>query len=476
MSRGTIVLLILVLALGGFLLWDSSSEKTREASEKQEKRLFPEATVDNATSLTVAGPDAKEPALVLEHRDGRWVRQGAQPQLVSVMEVGAMANRLLDLERTQMINEHPKPEDLGQFGLDKPAHTLTLQAAGKTYTLLVGAHTPDGGSFYARSAPAGPVVTVPGTFSSILEKKPEALRELSVLPGQVNKAVKMRMLRDGQEAEVVLNVTNREESKDEDEMFSFLEGEWSVNKPYQAPADGQKVDAYLNEWSQLKAGRFLAPDEKVDFSQPELRLEVWEDKKDKPQIFEVGPPVQVQPTMRYVRRLEPEEAMVVDFSKSELLSRDAEHFRDRHLLALKDVNEVEKVEVKIGEHELEATLAGHNDWKISRPKDPAGDKASQAQTISTLMWEVQDVQSTGPAPAGAVTGLDKPAARLTLYRAKGEKVGTLLVGATTPDGKGRYVQLEGRSEAELCEHDLIKRWGDILEPLWPSTPSPSPGP
>lgn len=471
MSRGTLIMLILVLGLGGFYyLYDVRGGETRKNAEKQEKRLFPEATVDNVTSLEVQG------GLVLLKRDGRWVRQGPPEQLVSVREVGGLANRLVELQRNEVILENAKPEELAQFGLEKPAHQLTLKAGGKSYTVLVGAKTPDGGAYYVRSAPAGPVVTVPGSFAAILDKPAEALRETSALPGDMGKVVKLKMLKGGQEAEVTMNVTNREDQVDDENEFHFLEGDWTVDKPYKAPADGGKVSQYLNDWNQMKAGRFLAPDEKVDFSKPELRLEILEDKKTVPQILEVGPPVQVQPTMRYVRRLNPEEVMVVDFSKSELLSRDAEFFRDRHLLALKDVNEVEKIEARVGPHEVEATRKSGEEWTIVKPTGPGGEKEARNGALSNFLWEVSETQSTGPAPAGAAAGMEAPRARLTLYKAKGEKIGTILVGAETPDKKGCYVQVEGKPEIGLTSQDLCKRWEDILKPLWTASPSPSPSP
>ncbi len=475
MNRGTLIMLILVLGLGGFYyFYEYSGGKTREHNEKQEKRLFPDATAENMTSLEVTAPDAKTPALVLEKKDGRWVHKGPPDQLVSVMEVGGMANRLVDLQRSEMILEKPKPEELGQFGLDKPAHQLVAKAGGKTYTLLIGAKTPDGESYYVRSAPDGPVVTVPGTFTSILEKSPEALRALRVLPGDMGKMVKVRLIKGGQEGEVTLNVTNREESKDENEEFHFLEGDWSVVKPFQAPADGSKVDRYLNEWNQLRAGRFLKPDEKADFSKPELRLEVWEDKQTNPQILEVGPPVAVQPTMRYVRRLNPEEVAVVDFSKSELLGRTTEFFRDRHLFAIKDVNEVEKLEGKLGDKEFQASRSG-DEWTLAKPSP--GDKTSQNSALSNFLWEVSEAQSTENAPAGAKAGLEAPRARLTLFKAKGEKVATVLVGAPTPDGKGCYLQLEGKPEVLIASQDYARRWEELLKPLWPgASPSPSASP
>lgn len=476
MNRSTLVMLILVLGLGGFYyFYEVRGGETRSNNEKQEKRLFPEATAEALNHLEVSVPGEKEPVLVLEKKDGRWVRQGPPEQLVSVREVGGMADKLAELQRSELILEKPKPEDLKQFGLDKPAHQLVVKAGPKAYTLQVGGRTPDGSSFYVRLAPDGPVVTVPGTFASILEKSPEALRETSVMPIDVGKAVKFRLLTGGQETELVMDVKHQEETKDEDSEFHYLEGDWKVTRPFQAPADSSKVDAFLNEWSQKKAGRFMMPDEKVDFSHPEVRLEVWEEKATRPQVLEVGPPVQVQPTMRYVRRLSPDEVCVVDFARSELLARDADSFRDRHLLMLKDVGTVEKIEGQVAGHELAASRSGDS-WSLSKPERPAGDKESQSQAVSNFLWDVSEAQSTGPAPADAVSGLASPRARITLYGEKGASLGTIRVGALTPDQKGCYVQVEGKPEVGLCEMDLVKRWEETLKGIWPAAASPSPKP
>ena len=73
--------------------------------------------------------------------------------------------------------------------------------------------------------------------------------------------------------------------------------------------------------------------------------------------------------------------------------------------------------------------------------------------------------------------LEAPRARLTLFKAKGEKVATVLVGAPTPDGKGCYLQLEGKPEVLIASQDYARRWEELLKPLWPgASPSPSASP
>ncbi len=475
MNRSTLVLLILVLGLGGFYyFYDVRGGKTREEAEKQEKRVFPALKADSLMGLELKPGKSDQAPLVLEKRDGRWIRKGPPEEMVSVAEVGRMADGLVDLQRNEVILESPKPEELKQFGLEKPAFELSLKSGGASSALLVGDKLPDGNGYYARVAPSGPVVTVPGTFSAIIDKTPAALRETSPLPGDPGKAVRVKMVRGGQETELVLNVTKREEEKSDEEEFSMLEGDWKVEKPFQAGADSSKVSAFLWDWNRMRAGRFMQPGEKVDFSKPELRLEVWEDKRTTPQVLEIGPPVAVQPTMRYARRLNPEEVMVLDFSKTEALTRDGEFFRDRHLLAFQ-VDEVEKVEGQIGSHELVAQRSGEN-WKLSKPDKPEGDLATQSSALSNLLWELTEEQWSAVAPAGAATGLDKPRARLTLYKDKKEKLGTILLGAQTPDKKGCYVQLEGKPEVWTSESDYLTRWEDSLRTLWPAPASPSPSP
>ncbi|MEW6282356.1 MAG: DUF4340 domain-containing protein [Candidatus Eremiobacterota bacterium] len=480
MNRSTLIMLVLVLGLGSFYYFhDIRGAKLREEAEKQEKRLFPTLKKDDLVGMEITHQDTAKPALVLEKRDGRWIRKGPPDEMVSVSEVGSVANSLVEVQRTEVVQESPAPKQLGPFGLEKPVHQIVLKAGAQNHTLQVGSKTHDSASYYVRVAPDGPVVTIPATISAVLERSPTELREKGILPVEPGKATRVQLTRAGQTLEMALELDpdakKEEEEEEEDPMFRMetsLEGTWKILKPFAAGADSARVSSYLWEWKGLTAGRFLQPDEKPDFSKPELRLEVWVEGRKTPQILEVGGPVAVQPTMRYVRRLDPEEVMVADFTKGEILTRDAEFFRDRHLLVFQ-VDEVEKVEGTLGTTELAAKRSG-GDWKIEKPAQAVDDKAVRTSAVSNLLWEMVEDQWKSEAPADAKTGVDKPRAKVTLCKAKGEKIGTLLVGVPTPDGKGCYVQVEGSKTVFVTEGDLYKRWEDAIRPMLapPATPAP----
>jgi hypothetical protein len=189
--RTTIILLALVIGLGAFLLM-YTARQARTSSLKEEQALlfagseFREPGAPNlsglsdlATKLELRHGDAlieiERPAEGLK-REWRIVKP-----LSASADAGAITAFLGEIEflkaTRRLAAEGGQPLDLKSYGLEPPERSITFSIGAKSWTLCVGAKTPDGQSVYVERADAKtPLVCVVPV--SLLEKASARVNDL----------------------------------------------------------------------------------------------------------------------------------------------------------------------------------------------------------------------------------------------------------------------------------------------------------
>lgn len=462
MNRSQIVMVVLIVVLALVYAGTSHYKQSQEEAEEQAKRLFAELEEDDVTALTISRPEG-EPLEIVQEK-GRWLAQG---KLLSETDVGSLANQLATLSRERELVAQPSEEELKSYGLDTPAYTLELAAKAKgKHQLALGNRTPDDNAFYARVGNQGPVYTVPSSFAETLEKEPEELREKSPLPVAPTDVRTLKIVpAGGQPIELVGSVS--EEEKEEEEGLP-AEVSWEITQPEKLPSDRTQVNDLLWNWKSLTAGRFLGQDETVDWSKPLLRLEATAKDQETPYVVEVGPAVAVKPGMHYVRRLDPEEVMVVDFTGHEsLLSPSLQSLRDRRLAPF-EVSEAQRVEGRLGSTEIAAHRDG-DDWEVEKPEAGVKGDAARGGTITDLLWNLKDLRWEEPASEG--TQLGEIRAQLKVLGENDENLLELKLGQ--PAQGGSLVEFQG-TLYRLAE-DPFDRWKELADRLT-AAPEASPTP
>ena len=177
MNRSHLIMLVLALGLTGFYVWSVKHKAEQAEQEALAKRLFSKIEQDKVDRLEVEAKE-DEKAMVFERHDGRWL---FGQQMLSGPQLAQLANDLGQLSHEKVIVETPKPEDLSEFGLDKPNYRLKLHVEdGTEYDLVLGSRTPDGQNFYAQVGGSGPIYMVAGAFGQTLEQDTEFAH--SVIP------------------------------------------------------------------------------------------------------------------------------------------------------------------------------------------------------------------------------------------------------------------------------------------------------
>ena len=477
--RNTLIMFLVVLGLGAFWYFhDVKGGQEKQEAKALEERLFPDLEAEQVTRLALVElGKGEKPRLVLEKVDGLWHLRGDQDLLASREEIGGLAELVATLKRESVVNESAAAGALAQYGLEKPKYRLEVgtSQAGRSYQLLLGDKTPDESGYYARTGDKAPVVDVASMFMTTLEKPVPELREKSSLALEPS-AVTRVVIKPAQGPEVVLSKVEGPKVEGE-EGSTEARSTWRLESPVQLPADARKVSDYLWAWKTLSAGRFLAPQEKVDFSHPALRIEVTAEAGGKPQVLEVGPDVQVKPGMVYLQRSSPVEAMVVELGekKAQLLAATADAFEDRHLLGVVE-EDVDRLEVTLGDQEIQARRI-RDGWEVSSPTQVTKDENLRNSAVSDLLYEAKDLQWATRGGTGAPASLDKPRARMKFLGKAGDVLGSVQIGGPAPGG-GVWAAREGVPGVVTLATDPVSKWQEALRRLQgaPTGASPAPPP
>ena len=136
-----------------------------------------------------------------------------------------------------------------EFGLDAPAHTVSLHAGSATATLHVGAETADG-TYYARDAARPFVFTVDASLVTNLERGAEEYRRKDLFAFRAFNASRLEVER-GDDAVVFEKRAAEEDDED-------AEDTWELVAPEAGSVAHDAIDDLLSKLSGLRAESFLA--------------------------------------------------------------------------------------------------------------------------------------------------------------------------------------------------------------------------
>jgi hypothetical protein len=257
----TLILAVLLIALGGYVYFFELSKGDKGKSEKLLDFKQDEAAAIDLTYPNRAIQIQKDPS-------GKWkltqpLRADADDSIVGSLLAALAAS---DIKRT--LEKKPAAADLKSFGLEPPAVkvSITLKNGLTLPTLAVGAKTPLGDSAYVRRGSDPTVYLTDGSIMLALEKQPNDLRDRSIVSFPAQQATKIEIQMPGQALVLV---------KGEKEQ-------WTLEAPVKKIARADAVNEYLAALTRLRVKTF-ADDQPIDLKKygidrPALKISI--DGKD----------------------------------------------------------------------------------------------------------------------------------------------------------------------------------------------------
>ena len=282
--RSTLVLLLIVAAVGGYiyvaergpvaesgsevlLRTDPNTVTTLSLQKSSTSAIQLRKIADNWT-LTQNKPAVKEGPDMPADPDGSKSAADvpANPDAIRGVpaDPDAVENLLKQVQLVQATSVMPADSArLKEFGLDKPQSSLTVQDAKIEFGAKPGS---DPGNVYARIGDT--IAVLPATLADSVAKPFGEWRDKAVLRVVLEETSQIVI-----QAPAVTATLLKTNDKTEDEA-----SEWSILKPVGATADVSAVESFINELASAKTTKFLEDNprslERWGLDQPQVEMEV----------------------------------------------------------------------------------------------------------------------------------------------------------------------------------------------------------
>ena len=367
-ARSFLISLGLVLAL---LIALSVLQKREPGTERgaRESRRITDMPVRDAERIELTGP--KGSFSFRKKAEKEWLLEKPIQGAADAKSVTQLLSEIQFVETLQKIPEGKKEEALLQsFGLGQPTRTVRVETKEGELQIETGRETPIAGGIYIRARQPGRpelIAVVQKQLAESMDRDLTGWREKRVLPLEVSEVEEILLHQGALEVEV--------KKKD---------GEWSIRKPVDAPADPVAVGTVLGEMSALKAASFVS-DTGGDLAlyglnAPGLVFELR--TKATNRILQIGQ-VNPQDTQQVFARVSDQPSVfLLSRSAIDVLGKMADRVRDKRLVTFSSPAQVQSVDFagRAGEYRLERGQ-GTNQWTLR-----VGGKERVADELRVGAW------------------------------------------------------------------------------------------
>src|SRR6266545_4571418 len=447
---------------------------TSLATARMDREIDPNPSKLGDFGLDPAGAEVrlevkgrKEPLVLLvgaKSPTGAWVyaKQGGKPAVMTVSEVvGRDTGRpvadfrdktviafdkksvsAVDLEvagdRISLAADEPgkwriiKPAayradaDLVSDFLDKLESAKVKERSSRA--LLFGRLDPDKKGVYVMRAREPGVMLAPEDLWTAFPKTVAALRDKVVVAYAYDKANRVEL--ESAKGRVVVERDGTG---------------WKITAPDALKADSGPVNSLLWSIRDLRAYGFLA-DGPADIprflKKPEVTVRIWEEGAKEPKTLLLGHSAESRggkpAAVAAVEGQGP--VMLVDAKALQDLSKTEAELRDKSFFPAFELNDVKRARLTAAGKPLVVERSGESDWKVLEPSrgSAKSDKVTNLLLgLKSLRWK-EIVSPTGDdAPR---FGLDRPELEVSVFKADGSELGTLIVGKQ--EGPLTYVRVK----------------------------------
>lgn len=315
------------------------------------------------------------------------------------------------------------PPSLAPYGLDRPVRVDVHTGRDKdraTKTLLVGRVDDAKKGLYAMRPGEPSVLLLPEEVWTALPKNVAVLRDKTVAAFDRDKVNRVEV--ESPQGTVALARENNR---------------WRIVAPEALPADQVEVGTLLRKLRDLKAQAFLTEDASGIaryLGRPQVKATVTEEGGASTTVLLATSPERRggQPSA-YAAVAGRGPVVLVDGAALSEVGRSANDLRDHRLVGEVEPRDVKRLTVKRDGKTAVVERQGENDWRMVEPTKAAartGKVDELLYTIRALKWK--DVVAPGGGEA-AKYGLDTPSLEVTLARADGSEIATVIVGKREGD-------------------------------------------
>ncbi len=393
-------LVVILVALGGYLYFVESKRTPGDSGPKKEKVFTVES--DKIEEISIKAEAGEQ--TTLKKSGTTWQIVAPVTAKPDDAEVSGLTTNLSGLEIQSVVDENAA--DLKEYGLAEPRVRVTFKAGGQSQTLEIGNKTPPGSDLYAKRATDKKVFLIASYLDSTFNRKTFDLRDKTAI----------RVDRDKLDA---LEVATPERTV----RFAKANNEWQLTAPTPGRADFSAVEGLTGRIAGLQM-KAIAEAEPADLKKYGL---------DKPAATVKIGSGSSQATLLigskaadglYARDASRPAVFSIDASLMDDLKKDPFEYRQKDLFDARSFNSTRVEVVRAGQsHAFEKIKSKDKDGKEEekwRQVSPQARDIDQAK-VEALLSAITGAQATALAPPTAKATLDKPELTAAIKYDEGRK-------------------------------------------------------
>ena len=406
-------LVVVLIALGGYLYFVESKRTPGDSGPKKEKVFSVEADKIEEISIKAEAGDQT----TLKKSGTTWQIVSPVTAKPDDTEVSGLTSNLSSVEMQSVVDENAA--DLKEYGLAEPRVRVAFKAGGQTQTLEIGNKTPPGSDLYAKRATDKKVFLIASYLDSTFNRKTFDLRDKTAI----------RVDRDKLDA---LEVT----TPDRTLRFAKANNEWQVTAPAPGRADFTAVEALTGRLAGLQM-KSIAEAEPADLKKfgldkPAATVKIGSGSSQATLI--IGSKAE---DGLYARDASRPAVFTIDPTLLDDLKKDPFEYRQKDLFDARSFNSTRVEVVRAGQaHAFEKVKSKDKDGKEEekwRQVSPQARDVDQAK-VESLLSAITGSQATAVAPANAKTALDKPELTAVIKYDEGRKEDRVTFGRSGTTG------------------------------------------
>ena len=398
-TRTTVVLLLLVVAVGAYIrFYESKRPNTEEASRRAQNVINFDR--DKIGGIGIQNGDER---IELKRVDKKWRLESPVKDLADGSVVESLLFDLEDWKKEATITGKEIEADknkMADYGLAKAKLRLKLLGQQAPPEILFGNNAALENRIYVRFENSKNVFLATENIKNAISKKPEEFRD--------------RKLSDI----IATQITRVALKTPAGEMELQKQGEhWQIVKPLRARADDQKVNDLLAQITTSRIQQFVADDRgdlhPYGLAEPRGTVTIFTADDKQGQLLQIGGVPEKTKDQVYVRFTSRNFVYTLPKKIEEVLNTRPNDLRDRHLVRF-DQNQLDRITIDAPGKDKTVLARKGEVWTIANQNNAAANTGEVRRLIDLIAGEqvtkfVDDVASDLPK-----YGLDKPQLILTL--------------------------------------------------------------
>ncbi len=422
-------LLVLLILTGGFMVvFEKGAEPAARSLPVESPLLHIRPSSVTRLSLFV-GTNTMECVL----REGQWFMIKPVEMRADSARMSRLVEAILAMRQQEVVDPERREKrnlTLASFGLESPRARVVVGTDLRTDELVLGDLAPLGDRVYVRLNGGEEVLGVSCHLSEILPLEVAGFQDRAAFPASVRQTVRLEVKHASGFFQLALR-----------------NGAWRIQQPYDAPADGARVEQVLQRLTSLTVAGFSETGSKVDSSSfglggedTALQVSAWCLGRTEPFVLTVGKARQADPSWLYARISDAGRIGYIGREVLALQALNAESLRDRRLCDI-DPALIASIALRDGDQKLVLDKNAGGGWVMSEPlRVTANIRAVGAllRTIGGLQGdEIRASGTTNSVPA-EIESLPYRLALSVVMPDKGSTNETPVAGAASVGWSGRF--------------------------------------